>query len=273
MSTVLISGARGFIAGRLAESLREAGFHVLGLSRKAEPLPHFHQVFSAFLLNPIQGLFAREHVDAFIHCAYYTGKDEFEVNVNGTRLWSEQAERNGVKRQIFFSSISAAVPAEGQSPYGRVKHELEEWFVRHNETVLRLGLVVGPGGLFQRMEDMVRTYRVLPIPDGGRAGVYLTEVDRLSDFVRDVLLGRRELSAGRVWNLFQPEQVTLAALLRKIKKETNSRCLFIPVPSRLLLAAATVAEKCPFLKLQVNRNNLIGLRRNDRLDLKSDFDS
>ncbi|MBU4329274.1 MAG: NAD-dependent epimerase/dehydratase family protein [Acidobacteria bacterium] len=271
MSTVLISGARGFIAGRLAETLRAAGFHVLGLSRKAEPLPHFHQVFSAFLLNPIQGLFAREHVDAFIHCAYYAGEDEFAINVNGTRLWSEQAERNGVKRQIFFSSVSAAAPAEGKSPYGRAKHVLEEWFIRHNETVLRLGLVVGPGGLYQRMVDMVRTHRILPLPDGGRAGLYLTKIDWLSEIVRDALLGRKELSAGRVWNLFQPEQVTLAALLREIRKETNSRCLFIPVPSRLLLAAVTVAEKCPFLKLQVNRNNLIGLRRNDRLNLHSDL--
>ena len=32
------------------------------------------------------------------------------------------------------------------------------------------------------------------------------------------------------------------------------------------------AEKLPFLKPQVNRNNLIGLRRNSGLTLESDFE-
>lgn len=272
MSTVLISGARGFIAGCLAKSLKEAGFHVLGLSRIAEPLPHFHEVFSGFLLNPIQGVFEREHVDVFIHGAYYAGEDEFEINVNGTRLWSEQAERNGVRRQIFLSSVSAAAPTGGQSPYGRAKLELEEWFVRHNERVLRLGLVIGQGGLFLRMVDLVRNHRILPLPDGGKAEMYLTEMDWLSESVRDVVAEKRELKAGRVWNMFQPEKRTLFELLQGIKEQTNSGCLFVPVPSRLLLSAVTVAEKLPFLKLQVNRNNLIGLRRNAGLNLESDFE-
>ncbi len=269
MTAVLISGAGGFIGSHIAQVLSRSGFRVVGVSRKGESNPFFDAVYSGYLLEPLNIPFRGEKIDVFIHCAYHSGPDDHRINVEGTRLWAEQAEQDGVRKQVFLSSISAQ--NHSLSSYGQAKYDLEKWFLECSHLVLRPGLVIGPGGIFQKMIDMVRKNILLPLPDGGGTYVYLTGIRLLCDIVKDTLKSCHEWPAGKTLNLFQPEPVTIKDVLAAIRKAVGTRCLFIPVPSRMLKVAVGMLERIPFLELGVSKNNLIGLQQNKQLEWPSDL--
>jgi nucleoside-diphosphate-sugar epimerase len=267
MRTVLLSGASGFIAQKTAEKLKKSGFRTVGISHSSPNLPHFDAVYEGTLSQSFKGAF-RESIDAFIHCAYHSGGDDYAVNVEGTRLWADQAEKEGVKEQIFLSSVSAR--SDSPSTYSRAKYALEHWFVGHGYTVLRMGLVVGSGGLFLRMANLVKKSPVLPIIDGGRPRVY---VSGIQDVCKALLLAVEPGSwvSGKAWNLFQSEPFYLREILEEIKKYYRIKRLFFPVPSKLALGMVRILENIPWMKLGISSNNIIGLKQNVSLEWESDY--
>jgi nucleoside-diphosphate-sugar epimerase len=268
MGTVLISGASGFIAQNAAAKARKAGFRTIGISHSTRSLPLFDEIYSGSLSHPLEGVF-KEGIDVFIHCAYDSGREDYTLNVEGTQLWAKQAAKEGVKHQVFLSSISAR--ADSPSSYSRAKHALENWFDAQGFTVLRLGLVLGKGGLFQRMTTLVKKMPIVPLLDGGRAPVY---VAGMQEVCRVLLLVMEQESwvLGNTWNLFQSEPFCLREILEEIKKQHEARCLFFPVPSKLALGLVGILERIPLVKIGITSNNIVGLRQNVAQEWNSDYD-
>jgi uncharacterized protein YbjT (DUF2867 family) len=267
MRTVLISGANGFIAQNAAKRMKDAGYRTIGVSRRPKQLAHYDAVYKGVLSGSIKGVF-EENIDVFIHCAYHSGKDDYAINVEGTRLWAKQASEAGIKHQIFLSSISAR--RDSPSSYSRAKHVLDQWFIAQKHSVFRLGLVVGKGGLFQRMANLVRKYPVLPILNGGASPIFVSGIEEVSKALT-IEVGQEEWAAGKTWNLFQSEPYYLREVLEEIKKQAHTSCAFISVPAGLALAIVRGVEKIPFVKLGISSNNIIGMRQNAPLKMASDY--
>jgi len=267
MGTVLISGASGFIARNAAAKLKKAGFRTIGVSQSSRNLPLFDAVYRGDLSQPLKGVF-EEGIDAFIHCAYHSGRDDYSLNVDGTRLWAEQAEKEGVEQQIFLSSVSAR--ADSLSSYLRAKHVLEQWFIAHECTVLRLGLVLGSGGLFQRMANVVKKFPFIPLLDGGRSPIFVTGIQ---DVCQALLLAleKESWTSGKSWNIFQSEPFSLREILEEIKKQQQIKCHFFSVPSQLVLGTVRILERIPWVKLGFSSNNIVGLKQDVSQEWKSDY--
>ena len=151
MTTVLITGASGFIARHLAQTLAAAGMRVLGASRSAAAVPGFERVFPASLGDTLLPALASEPVDAVVHTALADGANAYRRNVDGTTRWMDEARAAGVGLQIFLSTLSAEEDA--LSDYGRAKWTLQQRFVDADEVVFRLGVVVGDGGMYARIRS------------------------------------------------------------------------------------------------------------------------
>lgn len=269
MTTVLISGADGFIAQHLAAGLSSMGFRMIGVSIEKNELKYFHSVYEGHLTSRLKDVFQNEEIDVFIHCANHMGSDEFRINTEGTRCWAEQAKDNGVNQQIFISSLSAR--KDSVSSYGQAKFEIENWFVSHEQFVCRFGLVAGNGGLFRRMMSQVKKNWLLPLPDAGRIWVYLTDIVLVCQILENFVKNDNYLERGTVYNFFPPSPVTLKSLMLEIRKQQRTSCLFLPVPSGLLLFAMGALGALPFSKSSFSRNNILGMLQNSRLDVHSDF--
>jgi nucleoside-diphosphate-sugar epimerase len=267
MGTVLLSGASGFIAQNTAKRLKKDGFRTVGVSHSSQSLTHFDAVFPGALTEPLDDVF-REGVDAFIHCAFHSGKDDFAINVEGTRIWTDQAEKGGVKHQIFLSSVSAR--ADSASTYARAKHALEQWFLARNHTVVRLGLVLGKGGLFKRMASLVKKYPLLPILDGGRSHVFVSGIREVCKSLV-LTVEPEDWIPGKAWNIFQSETFYLKEILDEIKKQLHTSCLFFPFPSDIAFALVRILERIPFVKPGISSNNIIGMRQNISREWESDY--
>jgi nucleoside-diphosphate-sugar epimerase len=266
---VLITGARGFIAKNTARILKEAGCFIIGTSRNPAPLSHYDEVIHGILGKPLKDVFQNHKLDAIIHCAFDKEDTDNIKNAEGTYIWAEQAEKNHVELQIFVSSLSADDSA--LAPYGRKKYEVEQWFLKHNHIIFRPGLVVGSGGLFGRIVTMVKKSPVIPLIDRGKTLTYFTDINILSEIVRDTIFKENRVTRSKIWNLQQEAPVYFGAILKGIAKHYKLFRLFIPVPHIVISLILNLSEKLTVFKFGMSINNLRGMRQHGQKEYKSDL--
>ncbi len=268
MKTVLITGANGFIARAVAAAFARSGVRVIGVSRPGAPVAGFDRVFRVKLGESMNPVLADEPVDAVVHCANDSRRDSFAVNVEGTRRWIGEAHARGVRTQLLMSSLSAREDA--LADYGRSKWAIEQTMRDVGGTSFRLGLVVGNGGMFQRMVQALAR-PVVPLLDGGRSRVYVLGIDFVADATQRVVSGELPSAVGRLLHLQQPEPYRLVDVLRAARAAYGYRCVLVPVPSLPVLWALTMVERFSFLNLPVTSTNVRGLRQSGMESFPSDF--
>lgn len=268
MTRILITGATGFIAHHLAPILQAARMTVIGTSRH-EAAPGFERVHACRLGESLAGVLAAERPDAIVHTALDAGPNAYALNVAGTRRWREEAAAAGVSLQIFLSSLSAMPDAP--SAYGRAKYDLERDFLAADGIVLRMGVVVGDGGMFGRMVASARRIPVTPLLNGGVQLVYVLGIDFLCTAIRDCIAADGAGLRGRAWNIQQPQPYTLRQMIEAINCGYGLRRLLLPIPAQPILAAVRLAERLRLPGLPVGSANIEGLLRQGQQRIPSDF--
>ncbi len=208
LSPVFITGAGGFIGGKLAQRLLGAGRSVKVLARR--PLPHLEKLGAEVIVNDLEDRNALRHgcqeVETVFHVAGRVGvwghaADFFQVNVAGTRNVIAACRAARVKRLVYTSSpsvvyngrdlagIDESAPLCRQAPcaYPTSKALAEQEVTKaHNDLLatvaLRPHLVWGPGdrNIVPRVLDMAAQGR-LKIIGSGRNKVDLTHIDNVVD--------------------------------------------------------------------------------------------
>jgi nucleoside-diphosphate-sugar epimerase len=264
-AAVGITGASGFIGCHLVRHLAARGYTVRAFVRapgaraaaEASTGPAPGSVSERRFVLPdgfdehdLEGLAAIVH-GALVE--YGPGqRDADRVNREGCERLIAAARRRGT-RVIFLSTLSAHEGA--RSHYGRIKLALESRFDPSSDCVLRLGLVLGEGGLFGSIVGLIRGARVIPLPDGGRQPIQTLWMGDLVRAIENVIA--RGLS-GR-FDVAAPEVHRMHDLYRAIMAGTGVSPRLVSVPLGLVELGAMTLEalRIPF---PIRRENVLGLR-------------
>jgi NADH dehydrogenase len=179
------------------------------------------------------------------------------VNVDGTRNIIREAERAGVGRFIYVSSLGAE---RGASDYHRSKREAEKLVekFRGGWIILRPGNVYGPGDeVISLLLNMVRTLPVIPVIDGGDDRFQPIWMDDLARAIGDAV-ERTDLH-GRILELAGNELTSTNEVVDRLASITARDPVRIPVPGFLAGAASTVAEMLG-ASLPLNESQIVMLR-------------
>jgi dihydroflavonol-4-reductase len=267
---VLITGAGGFIATFLARRMAASGWTVSGIDRPgATPRASYRATYAAGLGETMAPFLAQMQPDAIVHTALDPRPDTLALNVDGTVRWLREGQAAGVRTQILLSTLSAEPHA--LTEYGRGKWALEQEFARAGELTVRLGVVVGPGGMFAKLVDSARRAPVIPLLGGGQQLLYVLGIDRLTEILRDIMQSEGEGLRGRAWNLPQPEPATLRRLMETIARAYGLKRMTLPVPAKPLLWGAELFEKQSLLRLPVSSTNIRGLIQAGTRAFPSDY--
>lgn len=247
---IYITAISGFLGAALAEHLQARGHRVSGSTRRIMELgrPFDSTVF--------------EGQDCVIHCAHDFGPGSAALNFEGTKAWMETAAAVGVKQQVFVSSHAARPDAD--SEYGLVKHQIESLFLKRGYTVLRPGLVTGPGGLYQRQKKALSRSAVIPMIGGGAQPVATIS---LEDFLRAAAAVIESKHAG-AWNLFYEPMPTYREFVTKMCEGREVKFLSIPFGLALGLAQVAALLRLP---VPVKPGQIRALEANRTSPWKSDL--
>lgn len=259
---ILVTGGTGVVGKPVVDRLAERGHTVRLLSRDAEqdarqwpwgvePWPG--SVASA---DDVRG--AAEGCQAVLHVASVERENPPEVtfqrvNVDGTRLLLEEAERSGVRRFVYVSSLGAD---RGESDYHRSKAAAEalvrgwggEWMI------LRPGNVYGPGDqVISVLLHMVRALPAVPVVGDGEQPFQPVWTEDLAEAIA-AAVERGE--PQRVYELAGAERVTTNQVLDVLEEVTGRHPARIPVPA-VLAEAGTAALEGLGVEFPFNRDQVV----------------
>ena len=266
---IIITGAGGLISNGIAAYLKrkDKTIEITGISPDRNRIDNFDHVivnkFGETLSIP------DKKIDLIIHCAFDKDDKSNELNTSGTIEWAEDAEKAGIKKHIFLSSISSQ--SEFLSPYGKSKKRLEKWFLEKNYFVFRLGLVIANGGMFGRLISSIRNSPVIPLISSGKFLIFPTDPETIYDHVYNILLDKFTQHQGKIWNLQYKNGTSLRDILAILKKRTGRRSVFIPIPYYIIYPIVKVVSLLKIPGLDIDTGNLKGLKWNSRLSLRSDL--
>jgi len=273
MSSILVTGANGYIGRALGVALSRRDYHVHGAVRAVleEGISGYHQLSitgnvdsTTDWSNALRGVECVIHLAARAHKLNESIKDVadlyHEVNCNGTLNLARQAEQAGAKRFIYISSIgvlgdkSESLPLTNHSayapatPYTHSKMEAEiglDVIAESSEmeiVVIRPPLVYSEDALgnFLRLLKLVRLG--VPLPFGSlystRSMIYL---DNLLDFI--VTCIGSTAAVNRKLVISDGSDWSTAELVQRIADGMKKQVFLIPMPLFLLRKVGFVVGK------------------------------
>ncbi|HWJ92443.1 MAG TPA: NAD-dependent epimerase/dehydratase family protein [Flavisolibacter sp.] len=245
-----ITGAGGFIGSHLKIFLESKGYTVISFVR--HPANDNDRIFD--LRSQVDPALLKD-VEVLVHCAFIrqdSNLDAEVLNVRAAENLKRAAQIAGVRKTIFFSSLSAHPGA--RSSYGRSKLNIEKIFSEKHDVILKCGLVIGNGGLFREMLNFALNKKLVPLIDGGAQPVQFISMNDVALAVHHIISD--DLCGSFV--LAYPQSMPYRKFFEAIGNHFNTRLKFVRLSSRLVHAVLSVAAFA-HVRLPVSKENLYGL--------------
>ena len=234
-----VTGANGYVGGRIIAHLRARGIDAIALVRRPPPSDALARRYE--LGEPLEDSLL-DGIETVVHAAYDAsaqGRDIHARNVTGSMALLEGLHARG-GQTLLVSSLSAF---EGtRSQYGRAKLELERAVLERDGIVLRPGLVfgAGAGGLFGAMVRALSSRALVPMIGGGYQRLFVTHDERLAELVFALIAG----VAAATGPIFAAHEspTPLRAIAEQIARAGGHRLVVVPLPPALVALGLRSAE-------------------------------
>lgn len=251
---VMVTGATGFVGGRLVRQLLDRGDQVTALVRSPDRARHFAErgarLVSGDLADVAAIADAVQGQELIIHAAALTGApteaELLAANRDGTARMIDAAVAAGVPRFLHVSSAAAGGPARRDHPrrgdddeidapvtmYGRSKlaAEAEVRAAPLRWTILRPPTVYGPGDTVNFV-DVFRTAKrlgIAPVFGDGSQQISLVHVADLADAT--LLAAAHPGTARQTFYVNHPQLLSSRQLVETIGATVGRTPRVVPLP-------------------------------------------
>ncbi len=229
MTTVLVTGASGFVGSRLAEALVEAGHDVRAMTRHPDDYGGAGKPIYGDVSDPASLQSALSGTGAAYYLVHSLASDDFrEKDATAARAFGRAAAEAGLERIIYLGGLGAdsAELSEHLKSRREVEHMLGEGGVP--VTVLRAAIVIGDRGIsWEITRQLVGRLPAMVAPHWVTTR---TQPISLPDVV-DYLVGVLEPveARGRTYEIGGPEILTYADMMQRVARIKHGRNLPIVV--------------------------------------------
>ena len=233
---VLVTGASGYIGGRLVPELIARGYQVRILVRAESTEYHEHwpdiEIAVADVLDKDSLRKAMEDIDTayyLIHSLLLGPKKFNEMEIQAAINFREIAEEKKIKRIIYLGGLGdtqSVLPSHLQSRI-HVGEELKKGKVP--VTILRAAIIIGAGSAsYEIIEHLVKSLPVLLIPRWAKNKCQPIAVNDVIKY----LVGVMEIpeTSGKYYDIGGDQILTYQKMLKIFYELHNLKRIFIPFP-------------------------------------------
>ncbi|MCU0477427.1 MAG: complex I NDUFA9 subunit family protein [Chloroflexi bacterium] len=258
MSTVLVTGASGFVGSHVIPELVGGGHRVVALVRSPKAGEVVHgRLPAAFAANvelrtgdvlaPGTLAAALAGVDAVVHLValprdWNGGKDLLRVNLGGTQSLIAAMETAGVRRLVHLGALGVEDREELHYAKSKARAEAAVRASALDWTILKPSLLFGPrDGFFNIVADLVRIpFPVVPVPGNGKSRFQPMHVGDVALGMRLAL--ERPETIGQAFELGGPRVWTYREITEEVARSLGKRRLVLPMPVPLIRLVAGTME-------------------------------
>jgi uncharacterized protein YbjT (DUF2867 family) len=233
---ILLTGATGYVGGRLLPLLLEDGWRVRCLARQRERLlarvPAGVEVVQGDVLDAASLAAAMQGVNAayyLVHSMGATGDFEKQDRL-AAENFAAAASTAGVQRIIYLGGLGEDEP--DLSAHLRSRHEVGERLRAHGVPVIefRASIIIGSGSLsFEMIRALVERLPVMVTPRWVRVTAQPIAIGDVLTYLQAALFvetGNRSLTV----EIGGPDRVSYAELMREYARQRGLRRWMISVP-------------------------------------------
>ena len=263
---VLLTGASGYVGGRLIPLLEQQPVALRCLARNPDKLRASVKDSTQVVRGDVLDADSLDKALQGVHTAYYlvhlmSGSHDFEKeDRQAATNFAQAAKKAGMRRIIYLGGLGDDADPE-LSPHLRSRHEVGEVLRTSGvETIeFRAGMVIGAGSLsYQLMKSLTDRLPVMICPRWLTTPTQPIAIDDVLAY----LLAAKDLPMGasQVFEIGSPDVTTYGDLIREYARQKGLRrwLIFVPVLtpylSGLWLALVTPAS------FEVGRHLIEGLK-------------
>ncbi len=258
MSTILVTGASGFVGSHLVPTLTGAGHRVVALARTQasgdQILGHLPvgqrdavEVRLGDVTHPETLGAALAGVDAVVHLVAiprdFSGGAELRlVNTEGTRAVIVAMQAAGVRRLVHMGAMGVEDVPDLHYASSKAKAEALVRASGLDWTILKPSLQFGEGdGFFNIVAGLVRiSPGLVPVPGNGRSRFQPIHVGDVATVTVRALADPATI--GQAYELGGPRYWTYTEITREVLTALGKRRLIVPMPVVLIRLVAGASE-------------------------------
>lgn len=230
-TTVLVTGATGFVGRRLVPVLVERGLEVRAMTRRPESYDGLGVAVGADVADEEALARALAGVDVAIYLVHSLDHHDFETrDAAAARTFGRVAAEAGVRQIVYLGGLGS--DDEELSPHLRSRREVEGLLGEAGVpvTVLRAAIVVGHGGIsWELTRQLVKKLPAMVVPRWTNTRTQPIALDDVVRYLAGVIDHPDAL--GQVFEVGGPEQMTYVDMLTVASEVANGRSVpVVPVP-------------------------------------------
>ncbi|HKW13352.1 MAG TPA: NAD(P)H-binding protein [Candidatus Krumholzibacteria bacterium] len=233
-SRILLTGATGYVGGRLLRRLEADGYRVRCMARNVESLLSRStsgvEVVAGDVLSRISLDAAMTEVDIAFYLVHSMDSDAFEATDRvGARNFAAAARAAGVKGIIYLGGLGSE--GDELSPHLRSRHEVGDILRESGVPVLefRASIIIGSGSLsFEMIRSLVERLPVMITPRWVSVMAQPIAIDDVLDYMLAAL--RLPVSQYRIYEIGGADRVSYADIMRAYGRERGLRPRMLRVP-------------------------------------------
>ena len=233
--TFLVTGATGYVGGRLVTRLEESASIVKCMARSPSYLsdcvgPDVEVVYGD-VTEPVTLRAALEGVDTAFYLVHaLASSGDFEsTELNGARNFAAAAKDAGVKRIVYLGGLgdtetTTSAHMRSRQAVGEIFHSSGVFTVE-----LRASVIIGPGSLsFELIRSLVRRLPIMVVPKWVRVKAQPIAIEDVLEYL--VQAADIPASHSLVYEIGGSEQLSYLDLMKRYSEMTGLRRVYINVP-------------------------------------------
>lgn len=232
---VLVTGATGYVGGRLVRRLHEKGASIRCMARKPSHLvdrvPSDVEIVHGDVTEPTTLEAALKGVDIAFYLvhALASSQDLETTELFGARNFAEAAERAGVRRIIFLGGLGDR--ESSNSAHMRSRHAVGDILRDSKVPTLefRASIIIGPGSLsFELIRSLVQRLPIMVVPKWVRVMAQPIAIDDVLDYLVEAV--DLPMTESTLFEIGGEEQLSYLGLMKRYGEISGLRRIYVNVP-------------------------------------------